>query len=260
MKYPFAYIPFFVWLIGIVVADVEILTPENGDTYSGSSGSASIKVSWNDPDSSDSILSLNNAKAYTLSLCTNGSPIQCQDPAIKRLNPDSRSTILKVNQNDVPDGYYFIQVYTEFKSGDVTIRYTPRFKLEDMKGSAGTLVVTVDGAAPSDQISASGQASEDTSASFTIPYTLQSGLRRYAPMQMQPGTKVTATTWTRAFPTSAVTFYSTKGPKPNALVTTTPPWSYSYSSEVNWASVAPYPTNWYPASQRKLSKAKFTGT
>ena len=129
-----------------------------------------------------------------------------------------------------------------------------------MKGYAVTIVVTVDGAAPSDQISASGKASEDTSASFTIPYTLQSGLRRYAPMQMQPGTKVTATTWTRAFPTSAVTFYSTKGPKPNALVTTTPPWSYSYSSEVNWASVAPYPTNWYPASQRKLSKAKFTGT
>lgn len=261
MKYHLAILTLLSSLLAPVFADVEITSPEEGDKFSGSSGKATIIVKWDDNSDSDSDMSLDNVKSYTLSLCTNGSPIQCLDPTIKQKEITSNTATVSVEQNDVPSGYYFIQVYTLFTNGGSTINYTPRFRLTDMEGTSGTLVVTVTGDQPGGQTSGFGQTTgSDISKSFTVPYTLQTGSTRYAPMQMQPGSTVTATTWTRKFPTSAVTYYSTKHTKPVVHSTITPGWSYTASSEVNWATVAPYPTNWYAASGRKLSKASITAT
>ena len=260
MKYHLAILTLLSSLLAPVFADVEITSPEEGDKFSGSSGKATIIVKWDDNSDSDSDMSLDNVKSYTLSLCTNGSPIQCLDPTIKQKEITSNTATVSVEQNDVPSGYYFIQIYTEFKDGSTGIVYTPRFRLTDMEGPTGTLVVTVTGDSPEGQTSASESTGADISKSFTVPYTLQTGRTRYAPMQMQPGSTVTATTWTRKFPTSAVTYYSTKHTKPVVHSTITPGWSYTASSEVNWATVAPYPTNWYAASERKLSKASITAT
>ncbi|CAD1812126.1 hypothetical protein FOB58_004466 [Candida parapsilosis] len=261
MKYHLAILTLLSSLLAPVFADVEITSPEEGDKFSGSSGKATIIVKWDDNSDSDSDMSLDNVKSYTLSLCTNGSPIQCLDPTIKQKEITSNTATVSVEQNDVPSGYYFIQVYTLFTNGGSTINYTPRFRLTDMEGTSGTLVVTVTGDQPGGQTSGFGQTTgSDISKSFTVPYTLQTGRTRYAPMQMQPGSTVTATTWTRKFPTSAVTYYSTKHTKPVVHSTITPGWSYTASSEVNWATVAPYPTNWYAASERKLSKASITAT
>ncbi|KAI5903664.1 Cell wall synthesis protein KRE9 [Candida parapsilosis] len=261
MKYHLAILTLLSSLLAPVFADVEITSPEEGDKFSGSSGKATIIVKWDDNSDSDSDMSLDNVKSYTLSLCTNGSPIQCLDPTIKQKEITSNTATVSVEQNDVPSGYYFIQVYTLFTNGGSTINYTPRFRLTDMEGTSGTLVVTVTGDQPGGQTSGFGQTTgSDISKSFTVPYTLQTGRTRYAPMQMQPGSTVTATTWTRKFPTSAVTYYSTKHTKFVVHSTITPGWSYTASSEVNWATVAPYPTNWYAASERKLSKASITAT
>lgn len=261
MKYHLAILTLLSSLLAPVFADVEITSPEEGDKFSGSSGKATIIVKWDDNSDSDSDMSLDNVKSYTLSLCTNGSPIQCLDPTIKQKEITSNTATVSVEQNDVPSGYYFIQVYTLFTNGGSTINYTPRFRLTDMEGTSGTLVVTVTGDQPGGQTSGFGQTTgSDISKSFTVPYTLQTGRTRYAPMQMQPGSTVTATTWTRKFPTSAVTYYSTRHTKPVVHSTITPGWSYTASSEVNWATVAPYPTNWYAASERKLSKASITAT
>ncbi|KAI5970630.1 KRE9 [Candida margitis] len=260
MKYHLFIITILAAFLAPAFADVEITSPEEGDKFSGSSGTASIKVSWKDNSDSDSDTSLDNVKSYTLSLCTNGSPIQCQDPAIKQKELTSKSTTVTVKQDDVPSGYYFIQVYTLFTGGSSSINYTPRFQLTNMDGPTGTLVVTVTGDQPDGQTSASQASSVDVSKSVTVPYTLQTGKTRYAPMQSQPGSTVTATTWSMQYPSSAVTYYSTKHSKPVVYSTVTPGWSYTASSEVNWATVAPYPTNWYAASERKLSKASMTAT
>ncbi|KAI5967465.1 KRE9 [Candida theae] len=260
MKYHLTLVTLLSALFVPVLADVGVTSPEEGDKFSGSSGEASIKVSWKDNSDSDSDFALSNVQSYTLSLCTNGSPIQCLDPAIKSQKLTSNTATVTVKQSDAPSGYYFIQIYTVFKSGSTTTIYTPRFQLTDMEGTTGTLVVTVTGDQPGGQTSAASSAGGDTSASFTVPYTLQTGKTRYAPMQMQPGSTVTATTWTPKYPTSAVTYYSTKHSKPVVYSTITPGWSYTASSEVNWATVAPYPTNWYAASERKLSKASITAT
>lgn len=244
-------------IIRCVVADVDITSPKSGETFSGSSGSASIKITWDDSDDSDSPKSLDNAKGYTISLCTgptSDGDIQCLDPLVKNEAISGKSKTVSIPQNSVPNGYYYFQIYVTFTNGGTTIHYSPRFKLTGMSGPTATLDVTETGSVPADQASGFDTATTADSKSFTVPYTLQTGKTRYAPMQMQPGTKVTATTWSMKFPTSAVTYYSTKAGTPNVASTITPGWSYTAESAINYASVAPYPTYWYPASER-VSKA-----
>jgi len=71
------------------------------------------------------------------------------------------------------------------------------------------------------------------SASMAIPYTLQAGPTRYAPMQTQPGKSITATETRRQYPTSAYTIFTTKGPAPNIQTTVTQGWDYTLSSKIN---------------------------
>ncbi|RCK57991.1 Cell wall synthesis protein KRE9 [Candida viswanathii] len=244
-------------LLSKVSADVDITSPKGEDSYSGSSGAATVKVAWDDSDDSDSDKSLDNVKTYTILLCTGpdeDNTIQCLENALvdAQAIPDNSKEV-EIKNTLVPNGYYYFQIYTVFNSGGVTIHYSPRFRLTGMTGPTGTLVVTKTGSAPDSYVSGFASATVN-SASFTVPYTLQTGKTRYAPMQTQPGSTVTATTWTMQFPTSAVTYYSTKLASPVVMSTITPGWSYTAESAVNYASVAPYPTNWYAASER-VSKA-----
>lgn len=244
-------------LIHKVIGDVEFTSPKEGDRFSGSSGSAEIDVAWKDDADEGTDLALDNVITYTILLCTgpDRGQIQClDDPLLKPTAVASMKTTVEVAQGIVPNGYYYLQIYTEFKNGGSTIHYSPRFQLTGMDGPTGTLAVTVTGDVPDPQVLNMNAAQGVNSASFTIPYTKQTGRTRYAPMQTQPGSKVTATTWTRRYPTSAVTYYSTKHSRPVVYSTITPGWDYTVKSEVNYASVAPYPTNWYPASER-VSKA-----
>ncbi|RPA93154.1 cell wall synthesis [Choiromyces venosus 120613-1] len=71
------------------------------------------------------------------------------------------------------------------------------------------------------------------SASMAIPYTLQTGPTRYAPMQTQPGQSITATETRRQYPTSAYTIFTTKGPIPNIQATITQGWDYTVTSKIN---------------------------
>lgn len=66
---------------------------------------------------------------------------------------------------------------------------------------------------------------------FQVPYTMQTGTIRYAPMAMQAPSAITAKGNARQFPTSAYTIWSRSGmPAPDATQTVTQPWTYSYSS------------------------------
>ena len=144
-----------------------------------------------------------------------------------------------------------------------TIHYTPRFQLTSM---GGTTAYTYSGSVePVPQTSIqttttnNAQATTIDSRSFTVPYTKQTGTSRFAPMQMQPNTKVTASTWTRQFATSAVTYYSTFGSLPEQATTLTPGWSYTISSGANYATRAPMPSangGWYKPSQRLSLSAR----
>lgn len=236
------------------MGDVEYTAPKAGAKFDGSSGTASVEITWKDDSDSGTDLALTNVQSYTISLCTGpdaGGSIQClTPPLVQPTTIPSLKTTVSIKQGLVPDGYYYFQIYAAFGNGGSTINYSPRFQLTGMTGPTGTLAVTVTGDVPAEQIQNMNAAQGINSQSFSIPYTEQTGRTRYAPMQTQPGPLVTATTWTMRYPTSAVTYYSTKAGSPVVYSTITPGWDYTAESAVNYASVAPYPTNWYPASDR----------
>lgn len=68
-------------------------------------------------------------------------------------------------------------------------------------------------------------------SAFAVPYTMQTGPIRYAPMASQAPTQITAKGNGRQYATSAYTIWSRSGmPGPDATQTVTQPWTYSYSS------------------------------
>ena len=70
-------------------------------------------------------------------------------------------------------------------------------------------------------------------AAFTMPYTLQTGLTKYAPMQPMPPTKITANNPTPLWPTSASKVATTWLPAASVVTTITQSPSYSATSLVN---------------------------
>jgi len=81
------------------------------------------------------------------------------------------------------------------------------------------------------------------SGEFTVAYTLQTGLVRYAPMPPVPGTSITAQGASRQWPTSAYTVYSGPAGTPNAITTITSSQTFSVSSIENTAAAAEQPTD-----------------
>jgi len=71
---------------------------------------------------------------------------------------------------------------------------------------------------------------------YGVPYQQQQGLTRYAPMQPQPGTKITVTSAAPLFPTSSAVLATTWLPAPTVLTTLTQVQTFSISSMQNTVS------------------------
>lgn len=243
----------FLLFISLALADVSISNPSIGQTFDGSDGTATVSVKWID-DGNDQV-PLKDVEKYSIVLCTgpnnNIKPVKTYTTS---LSGSETGYDLSIKASDVPNGEYFVQVFAKVKNG-YTIHYTNRFKLTGMSGSAGSFtfpgsLFSVTGDKPTPQIDVSSSSQTINSASFTVPYTLQTGTWRFAPMQLQPGTTVTHTAYSTRHPSSAYTPFTSISPSPNVYSTITPGWSYSVVSKINSAPVAPYPTYYYPASSR----------
>ncbi|GCE97062.1 hypothetical protein ZYGM_002947 [Zygosaccharomyces mellis] len=249
----------FLWsilmLISVVLADVSIISPKKGDTYSPSGGTVSFDVKWKDngaPPEMDQIkwfsITLNVGpnsdidNVGYLKQNMNASDVQESD--------GTYSVSVEIDAEKYGDGQYFIQVYSAVTEDakENTINYSPRFFL---KGMSGSKQVTYSG---------SSQPPDITDYTTYVPYTKQTGVTRTAPMQTQPGTTVTATSWSMKFPTSAVSYFPTLSPTPLWLTTLTPGWSYSMTSAWNYAMPRPLPSEnggWYnPKKRQSLSTRK----
>lgn len=244
-----------------VYSDVSISKPLSGQTYKVSSGKATVPISWIE---SNATPKLSKITAYTFTLCSGpNSDIHAVKTLASSVSADDitdYSYDLDIDASLGQDGQYYIQIYAEVSDG-FTIHYSQRFTLDGMTGSYEPSVGSVSDP-PSGQtsIAQDGQtavASID-SKSFSVSYTLQTGLTRYAPMQLQPGTSVTKnkSSWSRKYATSAVSYFTSIRPSPSQLSTITPGWSYTMSSAVNYASAAAFPSangGWYNPSS-KLTK------
>lgn len=257
MRFAAFYAALFCFFLKLAVADVSITAPTSSATFSASSSTATVTVKWtDDSDDSDDTDSLSNVESYAIVLCTgSNSEIGTVATLKKSLSSSATSYEAEIEDSIGPDGYYFIQVYAVYPSDGYSIHYTPRFKLSNMSGKSTTFtfsasLFSVTGDSPLAVSDAAGTATAINSASFSVTYTLQTGKTKYAPMQTQPDTTVTASTYSRRHATSAYTPYTSISPSPNAYSTITPGWDYTPTSKVNTASIAGYPTYYYPASSR----------
>ena len=74
--------------------------------------------------------------------------------------------------------------------------------------------------------------------SYTVPYTMQTGVTRYAPMQRVPSSKITKESASPQYPTSAYTAYKTFARAPKQEMTVTQAGTFTISSRE--ATVSPH--------------------
>ena len=248
------------------IGDISIVEPEEGTSYKPTSGEVTVPIQFS--DNSDYPL-ITDVTLITIKLCTGpNTAMSCPYTIENKLSPAKLKTSTSTDGDEttlynynvtfsssvVGSGQFFLQINGLVNSNNYAIHYSPRFLLKNMAGTVGTNTYTGT-EAPTAQYNLPDKGGSGTidSASFTVPYTLQTGISRFAPMQMQPNTSVTRTTWSNRYPTSAVTYYSTFRKSMQQKTTITPGWSYTFTSDYNYATVAKCPSDnggWYEPSKR----------
>lgn len=238
-------------MLSLTAADFSFSSIDS--TFSASSVSGLV-IPFQDDGKSPLFGEISSTKVL---LCTgSNAEINCL-ATVNTFTPTASQKSVTINlvpyQSLASNGRYFFQFYSTATAGGFTIHYTPRFS---MTGMTGTLQATDGGdtSPPDPQINvgSTNNANSDSIllASQKIPYTAQTGRTRYAPMQMQPGSKVTyPLKASHRFPTSAVSYFTDYKSKPYVVTTTTPPWSYTITQGPNWAATQPDPTGYYAASE-----------
>lgn len=239
-------------LMQLVAADIAVVGPSLDQSFDASGGTAKIPIQWlftpNTP-SQDDFTSL------TFSLCSGPNyKIEAFKVIGKLSDIGTTDFETEVSQSVGANGYYYVQIYAATTDG-YTIHYSPRFKLTGMTGSKlpDTLLITAP-PTPETRVTTGDLGATIDSKSFDIPYGEQNGKAKFAPMQTQPGTKITATTWSRRYATSAVSFFTSLTATPVQHTTLTPGWSYYISSDYNYAPPAPFPSDnggWYDPKKRQ---------
>lgn len=234
------------------LADISISSPAQGASFAATSG---ITIKFSDDGVAPKFAAITSTKVL---LCTgSNADINCLAtvatfvPGSLTSYTVSLASYLALGSN----GAYYFQLYSVATTG-YTIHYSNRFTLSGMTGtlkasSGGDTTSPDDTVAVTDGSTAGAAVTGSAAlASFSVTYTLQTGLTRYAPMQMQPGTKVThKLSATRRFPTSSVSYFTTFTRQPLQKTTTTLSWSYTIAQGPNWAATAASPTGYYAASE-----------
>lgn len=226
------------------LADVQFTSPSAGQDISGDT----ISIAWKDSGDSPPIADLTS---YQIFLCAGGNidanfiPLATivTNGNFKTDNTAVGTFTTGLGAN-VENAYFLKMISVAAAGGDV-INYSDRFSLTSMVGTFPSVVKeglqtvkgTTSGPPTENQIANPPNAAADTVAAeppeFKIPYTLQTGEIRYAPMPPVPATKITAKNVSPQWPTSSYTVYQTIAGKPNAVSTVTDYQTFSVSSIEN---------------------------
>lgn len=232
----------------LVFGDISITSPAAGATFTSSS---TITIEIADTAASPSFAQI---AAVTVLLCTGpNADINCFYTGIKGETLAALGTSIPFPITPAKalasNGLFYFQIYSTTTTGGDTIHYSERFSLT---GMTGTLQATSGGDETPPNPVVNLNLNINPLTANTVPYTLQTGLTKYAPMQQQPVSKVTLPlSASRRHPTSAVSYFTTYSQQPIQITTITPSITYSISQYVNYAAVAPNPTvaGYYAASE-----------
>ncbi|KAK7706497.1 Cell wall synthesis protein kre9 precursor [Botryosphaeria dothidea] len=175
----------------------------------------------------------------------------------------AKGIILPTDGGDAENAFF--RMVSKTKNGETVTNYSSRFTLFGMAGGfpasvqealdADPIIDTNapivpgeeeselkkrQGAAP---IGGAANTVAGAAGSYTIPYTMQTGATRYAPMQRVPSSKITMKTASAQFPTSAYTAYTTYAPTPTAVMTVTQSGTFTATSKEATQAAAPMPSD-----------------
>ncbi|KAF1819560.1 uncharacterized protein K489DRAFT_383794 [Dissoconium aciculare CBS 342.82] len=155
-----------------------------------------------------------------------------------------------VATSDLANSFFFKLTSFAATGGGSYVNWSNRFSITGFSGGppldpAVIAAVTALGGATAgpDAINRLGQGGAPGGDVFDIPFNLQTGLTKYAPMQPIPPTKITAKVFKPLFPTSAYSIAKTFLPLPTVQKTVTQPQTFSASSIENPAAPASMPTD-----------------
>ncbi|MDI1488957.1 MAG: Cell wall synthesis protein kre9 precursor [Ramalina farinacea] len=134
--------------------------------------------------------------------------------------------------------------------GGTIINYSDRFTLTGMTGTfppnvqAGIKDISgTDGPKPENNIvDAKDNPAAGANGATDAPYSMQTGLTKFAPMQRKPGTKITLKSASAQYPTTPYTIAKTALPTPKQVTTITASPTYTVASMENTAAALPGPT------------------
>ncbi|KAF2163841.1 hypothetical protein M409DRAFT_56956 [Zasmidium cellare ATCC 36951] len=241
----------------LVLADVKFTSPAAGANVAP----GSIAVAWEDSGDSPSI---DDLSSYTLQLMVGGNSDDDSMPVISigdaqgdfSTGSKVTGTVPVTQAGSVKNGY-FLKIISTAKEGGTVINYSKRFSLTGMTGTTPQKYVTAaaavsgtDGPETVNQVANNAQANPAAggagavaaAGAYTVPYGLQSGLTKYAPMQVVPPTKITLQSFKPLYPTSKYSVATTWVPKPTILTTLTESQTFSVSSIENTAAAQSQPT------------------
>ncbi|KAE8151495.1 hypothetical protein BDV25DRAFT_152613 [Aspergillus avenaceus] len=234
-------IPLIVFFLSAALADVEFTSPTRGTVIkAGDVVTALWKNSGTDFHIADLV-------QYDLYLCAGGdNPGSYEDVAVlikDGLFARGNSVSFKIDPEaggNEPNAYFLKMVAS---GADLSfVSHSDRFTLIDMTGDFPPNLVG--GIRSINEGHEQGELRKRQAAgAYTIPYQLQTGPTRYAPMAKKPGSTIPAAnkTPTPQFPTSAYDIATTYLSTPSVQTTVSASLTYSVSSVENTASPAPHP-------------------
>ncbi|EXJ85700.1 hypothetical protein A1O1_06068 [Capronia coronata CBS 617.96] len=253
-------------LLSFALADVQVTGPAAGDSITG----LSLDIEWKDSGKTPKIADL---ASYQVFLCAGGNSdsnyIQLATLVQNGDFADGNQVTVTLTAGlgaDVTNAYFlkFISAAT----GGTVINFSDRFSLKSMTGVFPATVIaglkTVTGTAgPADvnniQAPQAG-GGQDTpgvgndAPEYSVPYTLQTGSIRYAPMPPMAKSKITAKAASRQWPTSSYTVYQTIAGPPNAATTQTATLTFQTTSREATVAAAGQPSD--SAMQKFLNRWK----
>ncbi|MCJ1277317.1 hypothetical protein MMC21_005129 [Puttea exsequens] len=229
------------------LADIQFTSPSAGSTVTGGQ---TLKVSWKDSGDKPPMSDLSS---YQLFLCAGGNDadsfIQLAPVQSKGTFPSTSTTgTISVNLGGSAKNAYFLKMISAAPGGTVT-NYSNRFSLSGMTGTfppnvqAG--IKDIDGTdGPETENNVNDNAAVPAAGAdgpFKVPFTLQTGLTMYAPMQSKAGTKITKKNPTPLYPTSSARKATTYLPTPKQVTTITASRTWTAAALENTAKPAQAP-------------------
>ncbi|KAL1311479.1 hypothetical protein AAFC00_004420 [Neodothiora populina] len=226
------------------LADFYFSSPVGGQSYPG--GTA-LKVTFVDNGKAPAVADLTT---YTLSVCYGGNTAASYECKVLTTGGTfttlSASVTIPLTTGASKTNAYFMKMVSTSSTGGTVTDFSDRFSLTGMTGTFSTAVTQglaqVSGDSGPIGINTFTQASTASSVPeaglFTVPFHLQTGLVKYAPMQPVPPTKITAKTASRMNPTSAYSIATTYLAPPSVTLTVTNSQTFSVSSAENTIAAA----------------------